>query len=229
MTGVAACALAKVTIHCGLRGYTWNLRMLDHLIEFTPDVEETPTGFASLEKVEPADIVDAQVSTADWLKELGAVGDEVATELETQAARKAFAGLVTAQPETPAALAEIKTPAAVQHLVGLLTAYDWEFVNQAKELRGYTVAKILEETNHPTASIRLKALALLGKVTEVGLFTEQIAIKKTELSDEELDARIKEKLGKMAKIVDITDVTEVTEIHSQTLDMSEEAHEGGTE
>jgi len=58
----------------------------------------------------------------------------------------------------------------------------------------------------------------LGKVTEVGLFTEKIEIKKTELSDAELEARIKEKLGKFAKIVDITDVREVEEIECQSVD-----------
>ncbi len=57
--------------------------------------------------------------------------------------------------------------------------------------------------------MRLKALALLGKVTEVGLFTDKIEVKKSDLSDAELDARIKEKLGKMAKIVEISEVQDV--------------------
>ena len=219
---VKSCHLRTCWTHYTLRAtrYARDLRMLDHLIEFTPDVDDDSAGFVTLEKTTPPDLVDAQVKTADWLKRLGAASDEVADELEAQAARTAFTNIVTAQPDehSRAALAEIKTPAAVQHLVGMLTAYDWEFINQAKELRGYTVAKILEETNHPTASVRLKALALLGKVTEVGLFTEKIEIKKTELSDAELEARIKEKLGKFAKIVDITDVREVEEIECQSVD-----------
>lgn len=197
--------------------------MFDHLIDFTPEVEDSPLpASARLHKQNPADIVDAQVKTADWLKELGAAGDEIADELETNAARKAFTNIVSAQPteQTHAALAEIKTPAAVQHLVGMLTAYDWEFINQAKELRGYAVAKLVEETANPSASIRLKALALLGKVTEVGLFTEKIEVKKNDLSDAELEARIKEKLGKMAKIIDITDVTDVKELPDETSDKS---------
>lgn len=200
--------------------YARDLRMLDHLIEFTPDVDDDSADFVAFEKTAPTALVDAQVDTADWLKSLGAASDEIAGDLEAQAARTAFTNIVTAQPDehSRAALAEIKTPAAVQHLVGMLTAYDWEFINQAKELRGYTVAKILEETNHPTASVRLKALALLGKVTEIGLFTEKIEIKKTELSDAELEARIKEKLNRFAKIVDVTDVTEVEEITCQTVD-----------
>lgn len=186
--------------------------MFEDLIHFTPPVDDDSADFVPLEKSKPADIVDAQVNTKDWLTSLGASNNDVADDLEAKAARSAFSSMVTANPKTHEALAEIKTPAAVQHLVGLLTAYDWEFVQQAKELRGYTVAKILEETNNPTASIRLKALALLGKVTEIGLFTDKIEVKKTELSDTELEQRIKDKLSKMSKIVEITDVTDVIEL-----------------
>lgn len=186
--------------------------MFEDLLHFTPPVDDDSEEFTPLGKLSPAETVDAQVETTEWLKSLGAASPDSADGLEAQAARNAFSSMVTANPSTHEALAEIKTPAAVQHLVGLLTAYDWEFVQQAKELRGYTVAKILEETNNPTASIRLKALALLGKVTEIGLFTDKIEVKKTELSDNELEQRIKDKLSKMSRIVDITDVTEVVEL-----------------
>jgi hypothetical protein len=70
------------------------------------------------------------------------------------------------------------------------------------------VAKIVKETDHPDAKVRLKALELLGKVTEVALFTDRVTIKNEEISDEELDARIKEKLGRYMGVVDIVDVEE---------------------
>jgi len=158
--------------------------------------------------------VDAKVNTLDWLQQLGAVDtDTKADELDTQHARKAFANIVSATPDeiTHTSLAEVKTPQAVRHLVTMLTAYDWEFVERAKELRGYTVAKILEECENPSANIRLKALALLGKVTEVGLFTDKIEVKKTELSNAEIDAKIKEKLNRFMGVVDVVDVGEVLE------------------
>lgn len=186
--------------------------MLEHLIEFEPEVLTESVGFVALEKNAPSTTIDAKVKTTDWLKELGALDDEdIVTEVETQAARKAFATVVSATPEeiTHTALAQIKTPAAVQHLVGMLTAYDWEFINQAKELRGYTVAKLVEETNNPSANIRLKALGLLGKVTEIGLFTEKIEVQKTELSSSDLDQRIKDKLSKFMNVLDVVDVTTV--------------------
>lgn len=162
-----------------------------------------------LEKAGPDEVLAAQVATASWLEELGAPpDDEVIAELEKADARKAFGTLTTKTDtaEQKAALVQLKTPEAVRHLTGMLSAYDWEFIEQAKELRGYTVAKLVEETAHSNPNIRLKALALLGKVTEVGLFTEKIEIKKEELSDNELDQRIKDKLSKFMGVVDVVDV-----------------------
>ena len=188
--------------------------MLEHLIngEFEPDVvamtAATPLPFS---EAAPAAIIDAQVQTAEWLKDLGLDDAETESKADAEAARKSFASLVTGQPpqNTQQALANVKAPAAVQHLVGMLTAYDWAFVEQAKELRGFAVAKIFEEVEHPDARIRLKALDMLGKVTEVALFTERVEVKKTEMSDVELEARIKEKLNKFMHVIDVTDVSDV--------------------
>jgi hypothetical protein len=90
----------------------------------------------------------------------------------------------------------------------MLTAYDWAFVEQARELRGYAVAQILEEVKHPDARIRLKALQMLGTVTEVALFTERVEVKKTQMSDVELETRIKEKLNRFMGVIDVVDVSE---------------------
>jgi hypothetical protein len=190
--------------------------MLEHLIngEFQPDVVDmTAATLLQIEKADPATIIDAQVKTAEWLKDLELDDEEAESKADAEAARKSFASLVTGQPpqNTQQALANIKAPAAVQHLVGMLTAYDWAFVEQAKELRGFAVAKILEEVDHPDARIRLKALDMLGKVTEVALFTERVEVKQTEMSDVELEARIKEKLNRFMGVIDVVDVTQDTE------------------
>ena len=191
--------------------------MLEHLVDgttsFEPEVIPTPEKLRSLEKATPQELFESQISTADWLTELGAAPDPL-EKAQNAEANRAFTALAT--PATPeerkAALTKLNTPQAVRHLVGMLTAYDWKFVEQAQELRGYAVAQLLEETKHPDAKIRLKALELLGKLTEVALFTESVEVKKTEISDNELEQRIKDKLAKMAQIVDVTDVTEVTEL-----------------
>jgi hypothetical protein len=199
--------------------------MLEHLIDFEPEVVDHLGKPTPLEKEHPADTVDAKVKTADWLKSLGAADtDTVVSQAEVKAARGAFTNLVSAAPSeiTHEHLAQIKTPAAVQHLVGMLTAYDWEFVQQAKELRGYTVAKLLEECENPSANIRLKALGLLGKVTEVGLFTDKIEVKKLDLTEEEIDRKLKEKLAKFMNVSD-AEYTDIEEIDTSDTPVENEA------
>jgi hypothetical protein len=187
--------------------------MLEHLVHFEPEVT-TRDGFVKLDAAAPDDLLSAQVSTANLLAELGVEDDdEMVRDQQTTAARKAFGFLTTNADTTEqkTALAQLKTPAAVRHITGMLAAYDWEFIQQAQEIRGYTVAKLFEETQNPNASIRLKALVALGKVTEIGLFTEKIEVKKEALTDNELDQRIKDKLSKFMGVVDIQEVQDVLE------------------
>jgi hypothetical protein len=172
--------------------------MFDALLAFEPE-PGVPGDFVPLGKAPVQTVVDAQAATAEWLQELGVPSDEeIDTRLQTEAARDAFKQL-NFEPSDAAqknALVRVKTPEAVRHLTGMLTAYDWDFIDMAKELRGYAVAKIVDETKHPDARIRLKALDMLGKVTEVGLFTERIEVKKVDASEEELERRLKARLEK---------------------------------
>jgi hypothetical protein len=183
--------------------------MLDHLLNFDPEVIPTSEAPPPVEKSTPAQALNAKITTSDWLKEMGSPdADTVVSELEKLHARETFSALTTGAPikSQHELLATIETPAAVRHLTSMLTAYDWEFVNQAKELRGYAVAKILEECESSNANIRLKALGLLGKVTEIGLFTDKVEIKQTAMSDAEVEQRIKDKLAKFMGVIDVIDV-----------------------
>jgi hypothetical protein len=194
--------------------------MLEHLIsaELDPIVfDDEPQGFTQLPNAGVTEIIDAQVKTADWLTSLGLDDDEAENSANAKSARTAFASLTAGTNTTTVqnALSNIKVPQAVQHLVGMLTAYDWEFVEQAKNLRGYAVAKILDDCENPNANIRLKALSLLGKVTEVGLFTEKIEVKKVDASTEELEERIRQRLAKYLPPVQEIETVEVKDTHEQ--------------
>ena len=188
--------------------------MLEHLVDFEPPVmEHKPKASMPLDKASPEETLNAQVNTTAWLEQLGVDDDDKALkEANAKAAQKVFTALSTNTPvaETKHQLTQIKTPEAVRHLVAMLSAYDWEFVEQAKNLRGMAVAKILEETNHPDARVRLKALDMLGRITEVALFTERVEVKKADMSDTEIDKKIKEKLNKFMGVVDVEDVTDIT-------------------
>jgi len=199
--------------------------MFEYLVQFEPGA--TDPEFVELDDAEPGEVLSAQHKTVEWLEELGVRPDDVQDkEQQTAAAREAFGSLTTNadSSEQVANLVAVKTPEAVRHLTGMLAAYDWEFVQQAKEIRGYAVAQLIEETKSSNANIRLKALGLLGKVTEVGLFTDKVEIKKTELSDAEIDAKIKEKLNKFMGVIDVVDVTDANDVSKkdEKVDTSEE-------
>ncbi len=202
---------SDTSIHCAELGRKPCENMLEHLIDFEPpihDVDVPPPLQA-----EPAALLDAQLSTAEWLEKMGAPTPDAAAQSAAQsAAQAAFSAII--KNDQPAAQREallaLKTPSAVRHLTGMLTAYDWEFVEQAKEIRGYAVSQLLEETKHPDARIRLRALELLGRVTEVALFTDRVEVKKTSVTDAEIDAKIKEKLARFLDVTDVpSDVTDV--------------------
>lgn len=204
-------------IHSALFGHKPRLEMLEHLLDFTPP-PATPQSVVPLTQATPDDIVAAQLNTADWLEKMGApTTDQAQAAAATAAAQHAFQSLTTQTPEEQRkALMQLKTPPAVRHLTGMLTAYDWEFVEQAKELRGYAVSQILEETKHPDAKIRLKALDMLGRVTEVALFTERVEVKNNTLSDAEIEAKIKDKINRFMQVTDVIDVAESQDVVDET-------------
>jgi hypothetical protein len=118
--------------------------MLDHLLDFEPPVvEATGKDVSGLDRATPDQILNAQVNTTKWLEKLGVEDDhKILQEAEAKAARTVFAALTNNTPpaETKNQLILLKTPESVRHLVTMLSAYDWEFVEQAKQMRGMAVA-----------------------------------------------------------------------------------------
>lgn len=206
--------------------------MLDHLatVDYEPEVLDAPEeGFVPFKKVQAAELLQAQVNTADWLKELGAEDDEeVEQTAQAAAAREAFTALTTGAPDPKTAVANITTPPAVRKLVTMLSAYDWQFVEEAGKIRGKAVAQLVEEMEHPDARIRLKAIELLGKVTEIGLFTERVTVKKEELNDSELDEKIREKLAQLQKTIEV-EAEEREERNSDAEDVEVKEENNGPE
>lgn len=177
--------------------------MLSHLLNQIEPLNEAASSFVDVGAASPADIVRAKVDTAQWLQNLG-IEDEGASDpaLEGALATQAFGTATGAfheksrEEQKKIALA-LKTPAAVQKTALMLTEYDWSFVAQAKELRGFIVKKLLDETENKKPEIRLKALKMLGEVTEVALFTQRTEVVTKTLSDEQIEDEINKRLEKL--------------------------------
>jgi hypothetical protein len=187
---------------------------LEHLVtakaaDYTPDILPGDPTFTSVETLTPAQTLSAQVKTSDWLKSFEDEDDDILSKAEEEKVIDTFQALTRQDPQAKQKLLQLDLPEEIKSAVGMVTAYQWKFVEQAEELRSMSVAKIVKETEHPDARIRLKALELLGKVTEVALFTDRVSIKSEDVTDEELEKRIKEKLGRYMGAVDVVDVEEI--------------------
>jgi hypothetical protein len=188
---------------------------LEHLVnaaaaDYTPEINQA-SDFDPLENLTPAQTLNSQKKTSDWLAQFNDDDEATLTEAQEEKTADAFNALIRSDPNAKNRLLQLDLPEEIKAAVGMVTAYQWKFVEQAEELRSMAVSHIVKEIQHPDARIRLKALEMLGKVTEVALFTDRIAVKSEDVTDEELDARIKEKLGRYMGAVDVVDVEELPE------------------
>jgi len=91
-------------------------------------------------------------------------------------------------------------------------------------MRSYVTNKLLLETIDEDARIRIKALELLGKVTSVGLFSENLNVevkhRKIEDIDSELNVLLEKYLG-VAEIVEEEDELEEVIKQKSLLDMDD--------
>jgi hypothetical protein len=182
---------------------------LEHLVsasaaDYTPEINQA-NDFDPLENLTPAQTLSAQHKTSKWLEAFADDDEVTLTEAQQDKTVDAFNALTARDPNAKQKLLELDLPEEIKTAVGMVTAYQWKFIEQAENLRSMAVTHIVKEVSHPDARIRLKALEMLGKVTEVALFTDRIAVKSEDVTDEELDARIKEKLGKYMGAVDVVD------------------------
>ena len=147
--------------------------------------------------------LSAAAGTARLLAEAGleiVFNDEA---LDDAAATARQAARMPAALQTRSAVKAItkKTPAALLLTEKILNDYGHKIVEEASQVRHMVVNKLIQETENPDARIRVKALELLGTVSDVGLFTEKQEITITHQTSDDLRDRLRRKLQKM---VDVT-------------------------
>ena len=115
-------------------------------------------------------------------------------------AREVFLGNELASDE------DLASPGMVVYLQSLLSEYDTVVVKSAAQMRTYVTNRLLRETDNPDARIRMKSLELLGKISDVGLFTDKTEITMRHRPTEELEQMLRERLTKVleAEVVDNT-------------------------
>jgi hypothetical protein len=154
--------------------------------------------------------LEAAANTARLLQEAGldiGFGDDDiddAAETARQAARNPTA--LTTKSAKQAILK--KTPASLLLTERILEQYGHQIVQEAAQVRHMVVNKLIQETENPDAKVRIRALELLGKVSDVGLFTEKQEITVTHQTSADLRERLRKKLQKLKDVTPENDLEE---------------------
>lgn len=85
-------------------------------------------------------------------------------------------------------------PAVILQIDEALTEFSHSVVKNAVQIRHFVTNKLLMESSNPDPRVRIRALELLGKISDVGLFTERSEVTVTHRSTEDLKQSLREKL-----------------------------------
>ena len=93
-------------------------------------------------------------------------------------------------------------------------------VQSAIQVRHLVTNKLIDETENPDPRVRIRALELLGKISDVGLFAEKSEVTITHQSTDDLRAKLREKLQKLNTAEENTQ--DVVVIDGESLDVDAE-------
>ena len=122
------------------------------------------------------------------------------------------------------------TPASLLLTDAILKEFGQSVVESALHIRHLVTNKLLIESDNPDPRVRMRALELLGKISDVGLFSEKSEITITHQSTDDLRAKLKGKLEKLvigeviedAVILDIDVDKELGLIEPEEIEQEEE-------
>jgi hypothetical protein len=89
------------------------------------------------------------------------------------------------------------TPASLVLTGNILTEFGASVVESAVTVRHLVTNKLILETENPDPRVRIRALELLGKISDVGLFSEKSEVTVTHQSTDDLKAKLRTKLEKL--------------------------------
>ena len=156
-----------------------------------------------IDKTTPSiDLKDRMESAANTAKELSKHGLEVEPTKED---KDVAAKLTVAYADNPAKTSKKVTPKRVAVLTpasliltnSILQEFGRSVVESSVQIRHLVTNKLLLETDNPDPRVRIRALELLGKISDVGLFAEKSEVTITHQSTDDLREKLRSKLAKL--------------------------------
>lgn len=155
-------------------------------IELVPEIVDAPIGSGVFTHAQMKEAAEAMLQSADYLETFGSPNR--ATEEDKETARDV---LVEKKP-----LSAVQNSATAQHLRALLSEYDVQVAKTAVQIRNFVTNSLIEEAA-PGSRNRIRALELLGKISEVGLFTERSEVTVKHQTTIELEQKVRDKLASL--------------------------------
>jgi len=109
------------------------------------------------------------------------------------------------------------------NLEAILNEWDEEVLDVSRRLRNYVTNKLIMESVDPDPKQRIKALELLGKTANVGLFADRIDINVTHRTVNDIESELRRTLELYGATPDIEDVEPIENTKNlATLNLDEE-------
>ena len=154
-----------------------------------------------------ADLKTRVEAAANTAKELGEHGIDLEPTKEDKDAAARLSVAYADDPEDVSKKVTEKkmstlTPASLVLTDSILKQFGRSVVESAVQIRHLVTNKLIEETENPDPRVRIRALELLGKISDVGLFAEKSEVTITHQSTDDLRVRLRSKLTKLVNPVE---------------------------
>lgn len=114
----------------------------------------------------------------------------------------------------------VKKPATYYAVNDILKEFSTKVVENATQIRLLVTNKLLLESVNEDPKIRIRALELLGKISDVGLFVEKSEVTVNQRSNKELVESLRAKIHKLMAPPEVEDVKEI-KVNGKTVDLTE--------
>jgi len=114
------------------------------------------------------------------------------------------------------------TPASLVLTNHILQEFGHSVAESATQIRHLVTNKLLLESENADPRIRMRALELLGKISDVGLFAEKSEVTITHQSTEDLREKLRSKLEKLVNPAEIDEAVVIEHEELGQIDLDEE-------
>jgi hypothetical protein len=114
------------------------------------------------------------------------------------------------------------TPPSLLLVNNILQEFGHSIAESATQIRHLVTNKLIEETENPDPRVRIRALELLGKISDVGLFSEKTEITITHQTTDDIKESLRAKLAKLVNPAPEEDVVDAVIVDGDEIDVDTE-------